>query len=30
VLPINTAANTAGKPIETGLQPTAVAITTGH
>ena len=30
VLPVNTAANTVGKPIETGLQPTAIAITTGH
>ena len=30
VIPINTATNTAGKPIETGLQPTAIAITTGH
>jgi hypothetical protein len=30
VIPINTAINTIGKPIETGLQPTAIAITTGH
>ena len=30
VIPINTAANTAGKPIETGLQPTAITITTGR
>jgi hypothetical protein len=30
VIPINTATSTAGKPIETGLQPTAIAITTGQ
>ena len=30
VIPINTATNTVGKPIETGLQPTAIAITTGQ
>jgi DNA-binding beta-propeller fold protein YncE len=30
VIPINTATNTVGKPIETGMQPTAIAITTSH
>ena len=30
VIPIDTATNTVGKPIETGLQPTAIAITTGQ
>ncbi len=30
VIPINTATNTVGKPIETGLQPTAITITTCH
>jgi hypothetical protein len=30
VVPVNTATNTAGRPINTGLQPTGIAITGGH
>jgi hyaluronoglucosaminidase len=30
VIPVNTATNTAGSAIQTGLQPEAIAITTGH
>ncbi len=30
IIPVNTATNTAGPAIHTGLQPEAIAITTGH
>jgi hypothetical protein len=30
IIPVNTAANTAGPAIHTGLQPQAIAISTGH